>query len=248
MKKVAFSVGKLPYNSLFPTTNFEESPPPIESEPTKDGESLEELVREITSPFIVQTGRVSDRTSNKTSLQEVINESKKRRGIRDLSTSTTEMPIDEAFYIGSVSEKRDPFKGAPRPDPFKGTLIGEEGPLLKMVLTCRSERVVGWIDYESPALRKLLLNRGAFKASNGITIGAGDHPLIQQNTIHLLGSVEKYDKVSMGWNYSDAEDAEETLDKFLCALKEFCDVLRGIDKKEEELATKFINNNIVHVF
>jgi hypothetical protein len=144
--------------------------------------------------------------------------------------------------------ERDPFKNAPRPDPFKGVLAKEEGPILKMVLTSRKERVIAWIDYESPVLRSLLLSRNVFRASNGITIGAGEHPVIQQDTIYLLGSVTQYDKISMGWNYNNPEDAEEHVERFLEALREFSNLLRGIDKKEEELATKFVKNDISHVF
>ncbi len=145
------------------------------------------------------------------------------------------------------NREEEQAKAQNQPDPFKGALAKEDGPILSVVLTVRVNSIVGWIDYQAPSLRKLMLSRRPFNASNGVVIAADSQPSVRGSTIYLLGRDKELDKLLMHWNMNSQEDASQLLSELLDGLKEFCSVLRGEDFEKEELATKF-TKGITHSF
>jgi hypothetical protein len=170
-----------------------------------------------------------------------------------MPASDTDLAKEERRLLNIAEEKllskgkKEGLKRQEVRETYRGLLAKEEGPFLKIILTARHADLIGWIDYESPLLRRISGSRMPFVSSNGITISSGDAPALAGDSIHLLGKAKQLDNVLLRARFESTEAASEQREKFLSAFKEYFNILKGVDEEQEDISTKF-SKDFIYIF
>lgn len=140
-------------------------------------------------------------------------------------------------------KKKSPAK---RTNPLEGARADVDGPILKLYLLQKGAFVIGWFEFIDEGLRQLMTMQ-RFTAKNGINIYAKEGPQMVSDTILLPGIRKDRDDQHIQNAFRNTEDAISGLNNYLEALREFTNLVRGINEVDNKIGTK-INGQYVHIF